>query len=72
MLLAQAIDTLHILAWQQTEDGSKGRNRPEPIPRPGVKSSADRDVIGKSDGFETAEELADWYASKFKQRPQQN
>lgn len=35
-LLAAAVDNLAILAWQRTEDGHKGRNRPEPIPRPGI------------------------------------
>lgn len=36
-LVAAAVDTLRILAWQQTKDGHKNRKRPEPIPRPGVK-----------------------------------
>lgn len=39
MLLATAVDTLRWLQWAQTEDGHKGRNQPDPIPRPGVKSS---------------------------------
>lgn len=37
-LLAQVIDGLNILAWQKTKDGSKGRNAPKPIRRPGVES----------------------------------
>ena len=67
MLLAAAIDTLRVLAWQQTEDGSKGRNQPEPIPRPGVKASGDKQTLGKSDGFDTKAELNAWYQSRFKQ-----
>ena len=51
--------------------GSKGRNRPDPIPRPGVKPNADKEVVGKSDGY-TPEQLAAWYAGRFKQDPQQN
>lgn len=64
-LLALVADRLEVLIWQQTEDGSKGRNHPEPIPRPGVKSRADKQVVGKSDGFETSEELRLWYESRF-------
>lgn len=37
MLLAAAVDQLTVLAWMKTEDGAKGRNRPKPIPRPGVE-----------------------------------
>lgn len=33
-LLADAVDVLVAANWQRTEDGSKGRNRPKPIPRP--------------------------------------
>lgn len=35
-LLAGAVDALHFLQWSKTTDGAKGRNRPKPIPRPGV------------------------------------
>lgn len=37
-LLALVADYLAWLQWAQTEDGSKNRNRPKPIPRPGVES----------------------------------
>lgn len=37
-LLAAAVDVLRWLQWAKTEDGSKGRNMPDPIERPGVKS----------------------------------
>lgn len=36
MLLASAVDELAILKWQKTKAGQKNRDRPEPIPRPGV------------------------------------
>lgn len=36
MLLANIADSLVWLQWAQTKDGKKGRNRPKPIPRPGV------------------------------------
>lgn len=34
-LLANAADALAWLVWAKTKDGSKNRNRPKPIPRPG-------------------------------------
>lgn len=67
LLLAAVIDEQRLANWLQTEDATKGRNRPDPIPRPGVKPSADKDVLGKTDGFETAADLAAWYASRFTQ-----
>lgn len=35
-LIALAVDVLRWLQWAKTEDGSRGFNQPEPIPRPGV------------------------------------
>ncbi|WP_156769449.1 DUF5361 domain-containing protein [Nocardia sp. 852002-20019_SCH5090214] len=37
MLVAEAVDTLHLLWWAKTEAGQKNRNRPARIPRPGVE-----------------------------------
>lgn len=36
-LTANLVDLTNILVWFKTKDGSKGRNRPKPIPRPGVQ-----------------------------------
>lgn len=35
LLLAESVDTLRLLLWAKTKDGSKNRNRPKPITRPG-------------------------------------
>lgn len=40
MLLAEVADSLHWLQWAKTKSGSKGRNKPKPIPRPGVTAPA--------------------------------
>ena len=47
-LLAAAVDTLRVLAWQNTEDAQAGRSwtAPDPIPRPGVTPRAEVNVIG--------------------------
>lgn len=37
-LMATQIDALNMLIWMQSEDGRKNRNRPKPVPRPGVSS----------------------------------
>lgn len=55
-LLASAVDALRVANWQRSADGAKGRNYPEPIPRPGVKPS------GTQIGSEplTLDDMADW------------
>jgi hypothetical protein len=35
-LLASVIDAVSVLIWLNTEDARKGKNRPKPIPRPGI------------------------------------
>ncbi|WP_417556246.1 DUF5361 domain-containing protein [Microbacterium sp.] len=35
-LLADIADSLRFLGWAKTKDGQKNRNRPKPIPRPGM------------------------------------
>jgi hypothetical protein len=42
-LLAEAVDSLHLLLWAKTKDGYKNRNRPHPIQRPGRR----RERLGK-------------------------
>ena len=36
-LLAELVDVAHWLQWAKTEDGHKGRNFPQRVPRPGEK-----------------------------------
>lgn len=47
-LLAAAVDTLRVLAWQNTEDAQEGRTwtAPDPIPRPGVDPRGEHTVLG--------------------------
>ncbi|MEV0608131.1 DUF5361 domain-containing protein [Polymorphospora rubra] len=59
-LLTTAVDLLRINNWMQTEDGAKGRNRPEPIPRPG--QTAEKKT--KSERIQTSAKL-------WKQRQEQ-
>lgn len=46
MLLADLVDHVSLLWWTKTEDGQKDRNRPLPIPRPGVEVSEDTEGRG--------------------------
>jgi len=46
MLLASAVDALHILAWQNA--GGKKKDKPKPIPRPGVADKNTERVGGKT------------------------
>lgn len=58
LILAQVSDSLRILVWQQTEDGSKGKNQPKPWPRPGVAPDEDTTMFGK-DAI-SIDEMDDW------------
>ena len=48
-LLADVIDGIKFLIWLRTEDGVKGRNRPQPYARPGVVVSSATDRTGIPD-----------------------
>ena len=48
-LAADTVDLLHLLVWFKTKDGSKGRNRPKPYPRPGVEDADKSKKVRKGD-----------------------
>ena len=56
-LLAGLADSAAWLVWSKTEDASKKRNRPKPIPRPGVTDDSKK-KIGSS--VLPANEMMDW------------
>jgi hypothetical protein len=58
LLLADMADSLRWLVWAKSSDAQQGRNRPEPIPRPGVKSTVER--IGSSTSIGSVNELLGW------------
>lgn len=41
-LLAGMLDYLALQWWAKTKDGEKNRNRPKPVPRPGVEDKTKR------------------------------
>jgi hypothetical protein len=45
-LLALLFDALQIANWQRSKDGATGRNKPKPLPRPGLKTAGER--MGKT------------------------
>ena len=59
LLLSQAGYLLEILAWQQTKDGQKNRNRPKPWPTPWDGPDKGKTVIGR--GAIKASEWADFW-----------
>lgn len=62
-LLAAAVDALHTLAWMQSEDGQRGRNRPKPIPRPGVEPEGQ--TFGRAaDGAGELVDIEAWLAAR--------
>lgn len=58
MLLADAVDALNLLVWAKTEDAPLGRNRPKPIPRPGVEDDSTT-TYGKGEGL-PIDEMTAW------------
>ncbi|MFD4459796.1 DUF5361 domain-containing protein [Nocardia sp. NPDC058480] len=57
-LLADMVDSLRWLVWAKTEDARHGRGRPDPVPRPGVKSGRER--IGTAVSIDRMNEFLDW------------
>jgi len=45
-LSALAVDHLRLLLWAKTKDAASGRNRPKPIPRPGVTDDTVTNIRG--------------------------
>lgn len=45
-LLAMIADANTWLVWSKSQDGQKNRNRPKPIPRPGMEEDKDTRVFG--------------------------
>lgn len=56
LLLGVIADASNISVWQNTKDGSKGRNRPASILEKLMK-----DEEPKLEGFETTAEFDEWY-----------
>ncbi|GAB2525482.1 DUF5361 domain-containing protein [Nocardia heshunensis] len=57
-LLAEMADCLRWLVWSKSDDARNGRNRPEPITRPGVESGRER--VGTAMGVERINEFLGW------------
>lgn len=57
-LLADIADSLRWLVWSKTTAAQHNRNRPEPIPRPGVH--AERERIGTATPLEEMNALLGW------------
>ena len=56
-LLAGMGDSLAWLVWAKTEDAAKKRNKPKPIPRPGVRDESKKQIGG---GTLPADEMMRW------------
>ena len=57
ILMAEAVDALNMLVWFQTEDASKGKNRPESVLR---VLTGDDIEDGETDGFKTGDDFDKW------------
>lgn len=59
LLLTMIADALHVLIWQNTRDGVKGRNRPKSILQTILDGSPERETSS----FESVEDFRAWYAT---------
>lgn len=59
-LLAAMTDSLHWLVWAQSKDGQKNRNKPRPVPRPGLEEETERTTYSGKESAVPLEEMADW------------
>ena len=60
LLIAMAIDALHVLIWQNTKDGAKNRNRPESL----FKKFTEPEKKEELEVFNSIEAYEVWYRSK--------
>ena len=58
-LLAAIADAALAGNWMQSKDGQKNRNRPKPIPRPGLEP-ADKKYGGKAESIDSIREWLGW------------
>lgn len=58
-LLAVIADAAISGNWMQSRDGQKNRNRPKPIPRPGVKPENQK-FGGRAESIDTIREWLGW------------
>jgi hypothetical protein len=58
-LLAVVADAVIAGNWMQSKDGQKNRNRPKPIPRPGVEPEAKK-FGGKAESMTAIKEWLGW------------
>lgn len=62
-LLAEIADGVRWLQWSKTKDAEHNRNRPKPIPRPGVTDQdKGRRITAKP---ATVDEIAEWLGDDF-------
>jgi hypothetical protein len=53
-LMASMVDMLTWQVWSKSKDGQKNRNRPKPIPRPGVTEHEKKTIGGKKSATSAA------------------
>ena len=62
-LFAMIADELNILIWQNSKDGSKGRNKPESIYKKLMGLDQKKDDLRS---FNSPEEFERWYSAKMR------
>lgn len=60
ILLAMAVDALRLLVWQNTKDGTHGRNRPKSVLQAILRGDKAKEHVP---GFDSAEDFNAWRAT---------
>ena len=61
-LVATLVDVQQLALWMKTKDAESGKNRPKPIPRPGVDEAGDGEQLGS--GAIPMDEWDAWWAAE--------
>lgn len=64
LLLAVIADAALAGNWMQSKDGQKNRNRPKPIPRPGVMPDK-KQFGGRAESMDSIRDWLGWDATPF-------
>ena len=59
-LQAASVDALNLLVWSKTEDAANNRNRPTPVPRPGVTNPKRTNTRTFGGSSMTQEQAREW------------
>lgn len=72
-LLALVGDYMAWQVWMGSKDGEKGRNKPKPIPRPGVEPDTEKEKFGSDPvALDELDAFLGWAESRVQEKKRQD